>query len=154
MKKCYTCNTEKPKVEFYPYNNRKCKACIREYSRVYLKTNPNYIRKWKGQNREQTLEHRRRVYWKNRDYYVQWDEERRRVRSLWFLEYKQCHPCEECGVTDHRCLEFHHINGRGKEDIPVSQLSHRNQKRVLKEIQKCQILCANCHRIKHYKEIT
>lgn len=52
--------------------------------------------------------------------------------------------CKHCGITDRRVLELHHINGR-KENKDYRKQTY--SKRFWKELE---ILCANCHKIKHY----
>lgn len=65
------------------------------------------------------------------------------------LEYKGS-KCERCGYN--RCmeaLEFHHIDPT-KKDFNVSSRGHtRSWKRVKEELDKCVLLCANCHRELH-----
>ena len=55
--------------------------------------------------------------------------------------------CEKCGYN--KCptaLEFHHIDPINKE-FSISHLPHtRSWARTNKEIDKCKLLCANCHR--------
>ena len=55
--------------------------------------------------------------------------------------------CSNCSETDWRCLDFHHVNPQDKDDS-VTQLvvNGNSKKRILKEIEKCIVLCANCHR--------
>ncbi len=58
--------------------------------------------------------------------------------------------CERCGYD--RCmeaLEFHHINPSQK-DFSISNKGYtRSWKRVQAEIEKCVMICANCHREVH-----
>ena len=58
--------------------------------------------------------------------------------------------CQSCGYN--KCLEaleFHHIDPKQK-DFSISQYGHsRSWERVRKELDKCVILCANCHREIH-----
>jgi hypothetical protein len=57
--------------------------------------------------------------------------------------------CADCGNKDHRVLEFHHKAGEYKL-ANVTALRARSEKVVREEIQKCDVLCANCHAIRHY----
>ena len=66
--------------------------------------------------------------------------------------YKAERGCEDCGTTDARVLDLHH---RDKEEkvMAVSQMINRHSKTaVLAEMDKCRVLCANCHRIEHYSD--
>jgi hypothetical protein len=60
--------------------------------------------------------------------------------------------CIECGYKKHPvALDFDHIDPTKKEfTIGVSYASV-SLKRLYKEIDKCQVLCANCHRIKTFQ---
>jgi hypothetical protein len=61
--------------------------------------------------------------------------------------------CRHCGlVTDHLCVyDFHHVDMKEKEADPGSLL-HYSWTRIQKELDKCILLCANCHRIEHEKD--
>jgi hypothetical protein len=79
-------------------------------------------------------------------------DRRRKIRH-WLNEFKKALRCVRCGFADYRALEFHHEDGAGKDfnvaDMVKDGLSISRLKR---EIAKCQILCANCHRIEHFDE--
>jgi len=70
----------------------------------------------------------------------------------WFKELKGRLKCEECGEKHLACLEFHHPDPAQKEGTVGMMASHWGKKRMLAEIEKCRVLCANCHRKVHYKE--
>jgi transcription elongation factor Elf1 len=70
-----------------------------------------------------------------------------------FQEYKQNLSCEHCGWNDHRALEFHHHNDDKKESISRLVAHGYSWETIKKEINKCQVLCANCHRLLHFKKI-
>lgn len=61
--------------------------------------------------------------------------------------------CTNCGVKDVRVLEFHHTNSSEKE-FAIADYYYRQygEERLLTELNKCNVLCANCHRILHYEE--
>jgi hypothetical protein len=57
--------------------------------------------------------------------------------------------CADCGYRSHHAaLEFHH-EGDDKE-INLSFAKSLDQAR--REMQKCAVLCSNCHRIRHWNE--
>ncbi len=70
--------------------------------------------------------------------------------SEWFRTYKQSLFCSKCGENDPRCLDFHHLD-RAQKDVEVAQLVTEGYSidRIMREIEKCVILCANCHRKEH-----
>ena len=61
--------------------------------------------------------------------------------------------CERCGLTSpyYSVFDFHHRDPNEKEADPGS-LMHRSWETIFKEINKCILLCANCHRIIHEME--
>jgi hypothetical protein len=73
---------------------------------------------------------------------------KRRVREEareFVYQYLLTHPCEECGEGDPQVLEFHHLEGKDKA---VSELVAAGYSiaTIQEEINKCSVLCANCHR--------
>jgi 5-methylcytosine-specific restriction endonuclease McrA len=57
--------------------------------------------------------------------------------------------CLHCGVTDPRVLEVDHINPRTKRfAMNTLSLMKRTEEELLEEVSRCQLLCANCHKIK------
>lgn len=74
-----------------------------------------------------------------------WDAKRRRQElrqtALEFLGG----ICVKCGLDDNRVLEFHHKDGTRKGGPTMPQLNYS-----LEEAKKCELLCANCHRIESY----
>jgi len=75
---------------------------------------------------------------------------RKKEISEWFMGYKSRLMCERCGEKETICLEFHHIKERDK-DFNLGQVKSWGwgKKRIEKEIKKCIVLCANCHRKLH-----
>lgn len=60
--------------------------------------------------------------------------------------------CEECGVDDNPVIyDFHHINPEEK-DVSWRIMRDWPWARLLEEIKKCILLCANCHRKRHAKD--
>lgn len=72
----------------------------------------------------------------------------------WYVEYKSNLKCEKCGETHPACLDFHHISPNEKEtEISLLINNTISFKKIQKEIDKCIVLCANCHRKHHYNNI-
>lgn len=65
-------------------------------------------------------------------------------RVLFLLDYFKSHPCVDCGESDPVVLEFDHL--RDKKFGVASAIHYRTWKLVLDEIDKCEVVCANCHR--------
>lgn len=75
---------------------------------------------------------------------------RRRKLKLLAVEYKGG-KCERCGY--HKCidaLDFHHLDTSIKE-FGIGSGSTKAWEIVKKELDKCELLCANCHREEHFK---
>ena len=79
-------------------------------------------------------------------------QERRVKHKLKAIEYLGG-KCAHCGiVSEHRGIyDFHHTDSGEKEADPGS-LMHYSWERIQQELDKCILLCANCHRIEHGKE--
>lgn len=69
----------------------------------------------------------------------------------WIVEYKKTLKCVNCGNNDFRVLDFDHLEEKLFNIADASRLGY-SLKVLKEEIAKCQILCANCHRIKTYEE--
>ena len=72
------------------------------------------------------------------------------LRMNKFREYKKTLSCNRCGYSDYRALEFHHPNNDKDEFDPCVIARYRSWENVMKELNKCEVLCSNCHRIEHY----
>ena len=80
---------------------------------------------------------------------------RTRKKSIrdWYENYKKSHPCVRCGFSDYRALQFHHTDPSQKEfTIGDAVLQGKSIRQLMTEIDKCIVLCANCHRIEHYSD--
>ena len=71
------------------------------------------------------------------------------------IEYKGGKCCK-CGYNKcEAALHFHHLNPKEKE-FTLSQINLNDNifslEKVLQEVDKCILLCANCHIEEHYKE--
>ena len=66
-----------------------------------------------------------------------------------FIEIKKTLMCRKCGENRWYLLDFHHRNPNEK-DYVVSDLTRTPIATIMKEVEKCDPLCANCHREWHY----
>jgi predicted nucleic acid-binding Zn ribbon protein len=71
------------------------------------------------------------------------------------IEYKGG-KCERCGYNKNMAaLEFHHVNPEEKEfPLDARRLSNTHIDRLKKEVDKCMLLCANCHREIHHPDMS
>lgn len=74
-------------------------------------------------------------------------------RKLQLIELKGG-KCENCGYDKNiAALEFHHIDSSQKEfSLDSRKLSNSKWESLVKEVNKCKLLCANCHREIHNPE--
>ena len=72
------------------------------------------------------------------------------VKQRW-KERKKKGKCSSCGYNKYPdVLEFHHRDTKTKE-FDWKKLRQMNWDKVIKELDKCDMLCANCHRERHYE---
>lgn len=71
----------------------------------------------------------------------------------WLQVYKSTLSCAQCGESHPACLDFHHNRDK---DSSVADMAWQgfSKDRILSEIAKCVVLCANCHRKIHYIDIS
>jgi len=107
---------------------------------------------YKDKNDPRKKEARLRWYYKNQQKQVEKQAERKQKIAVWFLEFKKDLKCETCNETHPACLDFHHVNSKDKE-FAVSKMvgDGASLEKIVKEIKKCKILCANCHRKLHFE---
>jgi transcription elongation factor Elf1 len=66
-----------------------------------------------------------------------------------FLEYKSALKCACCGETTSVCLDFHHRDPKQK-DFGLSSFGTRSWELIKAEMDKCVVLCKNCHTKVHH----
>lgn len=64
------------------------------------------------------------------------------------LQYLSTHHCVDCGNADARVLEFDHIDKDTKSYEIGVMLNTFKWEKILTEINKCEVRCANCHKIR------
>ncbi len=73
---------------------------------------------------------------------------KRAERNLkWVIEYFKTHPCIDCGESNPIVLEFDHKSNK-KYRVSVLIGGGKSLDLLKNEIKKCEVRCANCHRIK------
>lgn len=75
-----------------------------------------------------------------------WEERRKRNREL--VRKLKEGPCSDCGLLyPFYVMDFDHRDGSEKTlDIGKIANKHWSEKRILEEVAKCDLVCANCHR--------
>jgi len=127
----------KSEKDFY-YKNKllgklhsQCKLCYTEKRRKFYK---DHYHTYGSEYRARAIERKRRL---------------KVILRKSMLEYLSDKSCIMCGMSDVRVLEFDHIDPATKS-FGIAQGITRTLRweNMLEEISKCQILCANCHKIK------
>ena len=133
MRICTKCKDEKNEDEF-SWRNKKtkkkqswCKSCIKK------RDNKNY--KLNEERRAQVAISSKNLIIRNRDF----------VNQL-----KKNSECIKCGEDRYYVLDFHH-NDDKEFNIPILVSGGYAIEKLQKEIDKCDILCANCHREYHHE---
>lgn len=93
-----------------------------------------------------------------REWYKRNPEKKKAANNRWELKkreeyrkFKEGLKCIRCGEDHIACLDFHHRDPSEKDGTVSSIARNNSTKKVLLEIEKCDILCANCHRKLHYE---
>jgi hypothetical protein len=134
MKICSGCKISKNESEFNKkYNGLQpwCRECNRARSRRYYAENGELHKK-------NVREVSKKLIARNQRYVI---------------EYLNEHPCFDCGENDIIVLEFDHARG-----VKVANVSRLIQdayslKKLKEEIDKCDVVCANCHRRRTYSRL-
>ena len=103
--------------------------------------------------RRQQRKYAKSYYAKNREQVIQKSKLSRRAMVRRYYEYKKNLSCISCGFTHHVALDFHHVEKK-PSNVTVTNLVRdgHSWERIIKEIAKCVVLCANCHRVHHFEE--
>jgi len=129
MKDCYKCGETKDEAEFSMNKNKKdglnseCKECQKAYFREYYKKN----KKKHIKAVTKTIHYKR--------------------QQLAFIKLET--GCSKCGYKEHpSALHFHHRDPSQKK-FDISRCGYYGMEDLLNEINKCDVICANCHSIEH-----
>lgn len=126
-----------------------CGKCDRNLDESCFSVNKARKDGLQGQCKECRKKWFKNHYSKKKEYYVKKSKEQRLEFSSKFQEFKSTLSCHFCGESESCCLDFHHLDPKEK-DINVSELvSHKNWDKLMTEVNKCVVLCANCHRKVH-----
>ncbi len=133
MKICHNCQEEKLKSEFNKNKAKKdglgstCRVCMKIF--------------------------RKRHYDANKVNIVSDVKKHRRTKRNWFVKLREGLVCTRCGESHPATLDFHHIDPSNKEfTISHGVRSCFSGDRILKEMEKCIVICSNCHRRLHWDE--
>lgn len=95
--------------------------------------------------------YRRNHYLANKQKYINKASRNRKIFVDKFIEYKKGLSCSICGESRYWVLDFHHRNPIEKELDIAALVQGQNLKKLKEEIDKCDVLCSNCHRDLHFR---
>ena len=106
-------------------------------------------REYYHRNKESCKARHKQWYTENKEYSLEQQREKKRQRKLWAISYLGgC--CSKCKQEYHPAVyEFHHTKPEEKDRDP-SKMMLLSQEKLKAELDKCILLCANCHRIEHH----
>lgn len=81
-----------------------------------------------------------------------YNSERRKQARQFIISFKQDNSCKKCGESRWYVLDFHHIDPNVKEHMISNMVTRGNVDKIQKEIDKCILLCRNCHSEFHFLE--
>lgn len=77
-------------------------------------------------------------------------KERHKDKKQWAIDYMGG-KCADCGQSfPNCCYDFHHLDMSNKSENP-SYFIRLKRERAIEELMKCVMLCANCHRVRHFQ---
>jgi 5-methylcytosine-specific restriction endonuclease McrA len=97
------------------------------------------------------ISYQKKHYQENKAAYKEAAKRRASEMRVWIQGYKAERGCQKCGYN--KCsaaLDFHHVDPNDKE-FPIAKMWSYGwgKDRVSRELEKCIVLCANCHRELH-----
>lgn len=146
VKKCKRCDllkTEENKDKFYISKSgcwpSCCKECNKAKSKEWIKNNSIRYKQYQKEFNKSDYRKNRRKEW-----------------NLWSFNLKKNKPCMDCKIIFHPvCMEYDHREPKDKlHDISYMVSSGYKHDTILAEISKCDLVCANCHRMRELKRGT
>ena len=135
MKLCSMCKINKSLAEYAKKRTKKngeivyqyhCKQCQKTYSDEHYK--------------------------QNKTHYINLAKERKssykQEMFSFLIEYFRKNMCVDCGESNPIVLEFDHVRGKKLNNISTMMMKMLPREVIMDEIEKCEVRCANCHRIK------
>lgn len=110
--------------------NTRCRFCQSQISKQHYENNKqSYVDRARARDPLVTEDNRRKL-----------------------AEHLSSHPCVDCGETDIRVLDFDHVRGKKSGEISRMMTIGCSWSTIKAEIAKCEVRCANCHRIRESKK--
>lgn len=148
LRVCNTCGIEKPIDEFHKRSSFKetrhwhCKLCAKAK-----------LRKWAHDNREHKVKYAKDYYKKTRGITArqkEWGPRWAGTRS--WIQALKSNPCIDCKISYHfSVMDLDHVRGEKLFNVGAVMGTAISDEAILEEIQKCDLVCANCHRLRTWR---
>ena len=152
IKRCIKCGKMMPLTEFYKDKNRSdglqyyCKKCCSIMGKSYRERNVDMLKQrghdYNQKHKEQCA--KRTALWRKRHSTEIYLKQKHIIHDL------KINGCAICGYD--KCdaaLEFHHVNQEDKKFCLTARNVGYSEILVAEELNKCILLCSNCHREIH-----
>lgn len=133
MKTCTRCTRNKPLKAFAKKRGGRqafCRTCQKTYFAAYYQKRKKQIRVAVKVHRAQRL-----------------------AEALQVIAPLKAAPCVDCGFTfPSYCMDFDHLDGARKVlDISNMVRLGYSMEKIMVELRKCEVVCANCHRVRTHE---
>src|SRR5208337_5282812 len=140
---CARCKIEKPLRNFIKDNRRACGygycclVCHREAENLRRNTPEGKISKSKSDNN----------YRQNNRETILLQKKNRKNEGIILINSHKDMPCTDCNkYFPPECMDFDHV--LGKKIANVANMKSLKKEKIIEEIEKCEVVCAVCHRIR------
>lgn len=145
-RKCKACARRRPLDCFYTskcngkvYHQRTCKVCVIQKNQRYYYENHEERKAWHRDHNRRSNQH----------------TTGRKAQLREWLKGQKAKPCQDCG---HRfppeCMDFDHRDPATKTRAVAAMIgAGQKQATIEAEIAKCDLICANCHRIRTARQM-
>ena len=117
---------------YHEYNKYKCRCDL------CVKANVEHGAKYRARKVEAHREAVKRCAYKKLDL----------IRSM------KKKPCADCGIEyPHYVMQFDHLHSK-EFQLSDRKARYRSNEKIMSEIAKCDVVCANCHSIRTYERKT
>jgi len=109
-------------------------------------------RRYYERHKERLRAANREYYHSNKEKFTETRAKNRRKKAEWYADLKRNKPCVDCKQSFHpAAMDWHHINGDGISS--KTAMTRLGKKRLEEELNKCILLCSNCHRIRTWAKL-
>lgn len=82
--------------------------------------------------------------------YTPWPAQRATAQEV--ADIKTSNPCTDCSIYyPQECMDFDHTGGDKENNVGTMVAHGHNRDKIMAEIAKCELVCANCHRTRTRK---